>query len=267
MPPRKSKVVIKPQIVEETPVVFFLRIPEDTDDSIIPAGETTTYSELEQVPAPINYSSILNSVEISKITSRFNTDLLKSILDKFTGPTYSPQTACFWCCHTFAWVNTVLPLSYDAYKNLYTCEGHFCSPECALAYNYAEPHVSDSIKWNRHALIGYLYRELYTERLLSPAPPRTLLRMFGGPLDIEQYRDYLTTDNNIVLSASPPIRLVFPSMNVQGPLRDIKKYVSLSNDAVEKASEQLRLKRSKPVNSNLQTLDKCIASSNAFASS
>jgi hypothetical protein len=47
-------------------------------------------------------------------------------------------------------------------------------------------------------------------------------------------------------------------MNVQGPLRDIKKYVSLSVDVVEKASEQLRLKRSKPVNANIQTLDMCI---------
>ena len=47
-------------------------------------------------------------------------------------------------------------------------------------------------------------------------------------------------------------------MNVQGPLRDIKKYVSLSNDVVEKASEQLRLKRSKPINVNVPTLDMCI---------
>jgi hypothetical protein len=82
--------------------------------------------------------------------------------------------------------------------------------------------------------------------------------MFGGPLDIEQYRDYITSDNYIVLSEIHPIRLVFPSMNVQGPLRDIKKYVSLSTDVVEKASEQLRLKRSKPMNVNVPTLDMCM---------
>jgi hypothetical protein len=94
--------------------------------------------------------------------------------------------------------------------------------------------------------------------MLSPAPPRTLLRLFGGPLDIEQYRDFMCGSNDVVLSEMPPIRLQFPSMNVQGPLRDIKKFVSLSTDVVEKASEQLRLKRSKPVNSNIQTLDMCI---------
>jgi len=103
-----------------------------------------------------------------------------------------------------------------------------------------------------------MYAELYKSRSLSPAPPRSLLRLFGGQLDIEQYRDYITGDNCIVLSEIHPIRLVFPSMNVQGPLRDIKKYVSLSSDVVEKASEQLRLKRSKPMNVNVPTLDMCM---------
>jgi hypothetical protein len=82
--------------------------------------------------------------------------------------------------------------------------------------------------------------------------------MFGGVLDIKQYRDYITGMNDIVLSDLPPIRLQFPSMNVQGPLRDIKKYVSLSTDVVEKANEQLRLKRSKPSNTTVLTLDMCI---------
>jgi hypothetical protein len=84
--------------------------------------------------------------------------------------------------------------------------------------------------------------------------------LFGGPLDIEQYRNYILNTNDVILSALPPIRMIFPSMNVQGPLRDIKKYVSLSNDVVEKASESLRLKRSKPVHVNIPTLDMCIQS-------
>jgi hypothetical protein len=82
--------------------------------------------------------------------------------------------------------------------------------------------------------------------------------MFGGPLDIEQFRDYTSGDNEFVLSEIHPVRLLFPTMNVHGPVRDIKKYVSLSTDVVEKASEQLRLKRSKPVNVNMPTLDMCI---------
>jgi len=251
--PRKAKQPTKDVIVEETPVVFTLRITEDVQDAAIePAGETLM----------TDYSEILNSVEISKQTNSFNTELLKSVLDKIVADRYSTHTCCFWCCHKFHWTPVYSPISYDAYKNMYTCEGHFCSPECALAYIYNDNRHSDSTKWNRHSLLRFLYADLYKERTLSPAPPKTLLRMFGGPLDIEQYREYTMNDNHIVLSELYPVRLLFPSMNVQAPLRDIRKYVSLSTDVVEKASEQLRLKRSKPVNVNIPTLDKCIIGNN-----
>ena len=251
--PRKAKQPTKDVLVEETPVVFSLRLLEEQQDEKIEAAgemETTEYSE------------ILSSIEISKQNNSFNTELLKSVLDKVVADRYSLQTACFWCCHKFHWTPVYSPISYDAYKNMYTCDGHFCSPECALAHVYADHRISDSTKWNRHSLLRFLYTGLYKDRTLSPAPPKTLLRMFGGPLDIEQYREYMLNDNHIVLSELYPIRLLFPSMNVQAPLRDIRKYVSLSTDVVEKASEQLRLKRSKPVNVNVPTLDMCIIGKN-----
>ena len=249
MPPRKKP--IKESIpMNDTPVVFFLRIGEEEETHIIPADESL-----------VSYSDILNISEASRISERFNTELLKSILDSVSYNRYTPQTACFWCCHGFNWDAFVLPKSYDSYKNVYKAEGNFCSPECALAYNYADNRISDSTKWTQHALLGKIYSDLYKTQILTPAPPKTLLRMFGGVLDIKQYRDYLSGSNDIVLSELPPIRLQVPSMHVQGPLRDIKKFVSLSNDTIDKANEQLRLKRSKPVNPNIQTLDMCIGRS------
>lgn len=247
MAPRKGKQPIKETTVEDTPVVFFLKINLDDElQAIAPAGDVTTYSE------------ILHAVESSKISERFNTELLKSILDKSNVNRYNEHTSCFWCCHSFGWTPSILPVSYDAYKDLFTCEGNFCSPECSLAYLYREVKTSDGNRWNRHTLLRHLYGKMYQNRELSPAPPRTLLRMFGGPLDIEQYRDFMTGSNDIVLSDLPPIRVQFPSMNVTVPLRDIKKYVSLSTDTIEKASQELRLKRSKPVHVNIPTLDMCL---------
>lgn len=243
MPPRKPKATVARQI-DESPVVFFLKVSDKVKNNILPAGEIT------------NYSEILNVVE--KNSERFNTDILKQVLSSVVCDKYSPQIVCFWCCHTFGWTACVLPIHYDIYNNIYVCEGNFCSPECALAYNYSNPKILDSAKWNRHSLLYHLYSALYKTRIMSPAPPRTILRMFGGPLDIEQFRDYTSGDNEFILSEIHPVRLLFPTMNVQGPVRDIKKYVSLSTDVVEKASEQLRLKRSKPVNVNMPTLDMCI---------
>lgn len=245
MPPKKVK---KVEQVKETPVIFFLRVSDEQRDTILPVGDVPTYSD------------ILNSVEVSANKERFDNDLLKPILEKISSVReYSEHTACFWCCHKFNGIQIVSPISYDAYKNTYVCEGNFCSPECSLAYLYSEHTMSEGTRWIRHSLLNHLYSALYSGGI-SPAPPRALLRMFGGPLDIEQFRKYISSTNDIIQCELPPIRLLFPSMNIQGPLRDMKKYVSLSNDVVEKASESLRLKRSKPVHINVPTLDMCIQS-------
>lgn len=258
MPPRKkvSAKDAQPASIQETPVVFFLRITEGLpSEDVAPAEQPIEYSDITRPNANITYTEILKSMENA---SPMNSELLKTILDKTTCDSYSQDTACFWCCHKFDWDSAVLPISYDAYKNVYTCEGHFCSPECGLSFLYKQVQTSDTIRWNRHTLLRDMYARMYTHRDLSMAPPRSILRLFGGPLDIAQFRGYTTSVNNHIACDLPPIRLVFPTMNIQGPIRDIKKYVSLSYDTVERASQQLRLKRSKPVNSNIQTLDMCL---------
>jgi hypothetical protein len=82
--------------------------------------------------------------------------------------------------------------------------------------------------------------------------------LFGGPLDIEQFRDYTASADEMIAVQLPPLRLYVPTMNVQGPVRDVKKFVALSQETVEKASKEMRLKRSKPVHMNAATLDKCM---------
>jgi hypothetical protein len=237
MPPRKQ--------VQDAPVVFSLRLPvEETAPTPQEQGSTS-------------YSDILSAVETSRVGERFNTDTMKEILTRVKSPTYN-SAACFWCCAGFSWKACVLPVSYDAYENMYTCEGHYCSPECALAFLYADTHHSDTVRWTRHCLLADMYRSLYTKKELTPAPPRSTLRLFGGPLDIEQFREYLANSDDLVAVALPPIRLHVPTMNVQGPVRDVKRYVTLSQDTVEKASKELRLRRTKPVHQAGTTLDKCI---------
>jgi hypothetical protein len=238
MPPKKH--------LPEVPIVFSLRLPSE-----------------ENVPVPAdgltNYSEILSSVETSRVAERFNTDTMKEILARTRSPTYAQgTTSCFWCCHPFGWKASVLPISYDAYENMYTCEGHFCSPECGMAYLYGDVALSDVTRWTRHAMLADLYRALFVGKDITPAPHRHMLRLFGGQLDIEQFREYVSASEDMVAIQLPPLRLHVPSMNVQGPIRDVKKFVALSQETVDKASKELRLKRMKPVLSNTSTLDKCM---------
>ena len=239
MPPKKT--------LPEAPVIFTLKLPVE-EDIPVPADTQT------------NYADILAGVETSKVAERFNTDTMKEIFARTRSPVYGGTTACFWCCHPFPWKHCVLPMSYDTYDTKYTCEGHFCSPECALAYLYNDVSVSDATRWTRQSLLVDLYRPMFVNRMITPAPPRHTLRMFGGPLDIEQFREYVAASEDMVAVALPPLRLHLPTMNVQGPIRDVKRFVSLSQETVDKASKELRLRRTKPVHQTGATLDKCITS-------
>ena len=233
MPPKK---------IAEAPVVFFLHVPK----------EPTSIGPVESQ----SYSDILQSVETSQVAQRFSKELMEQILQKTRSPTYAQSTACFHCCHSFNWTPSVLPIHYDTYDKTYVCEGNYCSPECALADLYMMPRLSDTSRWNRHSLLETLYHPLVGLNEIVPAPARTVLRMFGGPLDIAQFRESLTTCDAQVRSELPPIRMHMPTMNMQAPTRDVKKFVQLSHDVVEKASTELRLKRSKPMHGNVLTLDK-----------
>jgi hypothetical protein len=247
--PAKKKVSEK---INETPVIFVLKL-EEKNDGVIPNEKTNTYSEIVNTP---DYTQILN---ITKPEEKFNKSILRPLLDSiFSEQNYSSYTACFWCCHEFEGFQFKSPISYNTYKDYFICEGNFCSPECCLSHLYSDSKVSDIQRWNRHSLMLKLYGHLYENYLISFAPPKELLRKFGGLLDIKQYREYLSGTNEIILIDLPPIRMIFPSMIVQSPLKDIKKFVSLTNDVMEKASESLRLKRNKPLQQNVQTIDMCI---------
>ena len=257
MPPRKH--------LPEAPVIFSLRLPSE-ENVPVPAGTMTTFADViqttwsEPTQTATNYADILSTVETSRVAERFSTETMKDILSRTRTPTYGPTSACMWCCHPFPWKASVLPVSYDAYENMYSCEGHYCSPECALSYLYNDIALSDVSRWSRHALLSDLYRSIYVNKILTPAPHRHMLRMFGGPLDIEQFREYVANSEDMIAVQLPPLRLHVPSMNVQGPIRDVKKFVSLSQETVDKASKELRLRRTKPVHQTGATLDKCITS-------
>lgn len=239
--------------VEFPPVIFFFKLGKDfreDDFSNVELPESNCADATE-------YSDILKEIEMPKNT--YDEAIIHELVSRIHLQTEYPQgTSCFWCCHAFSWKSFVIPTHYDYYSDFFNAEGHFCSPECALAYVYAEPNLTNSQKWQRHALLYSLYGKLYQQREFHASPDRRILRIFGGNLDIKQYRDYIWKGTKPLQLELPPIRMQMPSVNTQASNRDVKSYVSLSNDVVDKASQQLRLKRSKPVHSNTKTFDNII---------
>lgn len=259
MPPargKKGKKTEEPP-VERPPIIFFLRIGRDFDFE----------EEHIEVPAPSSstteYSDILLKTEAQE--KRFDETVVHELMSKLSVQSaFPPGSACLWCCHSFSGESFVIPTHYDVYTGMINAEGNFCSPECGLSYTYKDPGITDSDRWLRHSLLRSVYRTLYTNKDIQPAPDKRVLRMFGGNLDIQQFREFVHHCTKPLQLAMPPVRLYMPSVNTQSSVRDVKSYVSLSNETVNKASQQLRLKRSKPVHEGIPTLDKCLT---AFGSS
>lgn len=97
------------------------------------------------------------------------------------------DVCCWWCCHTFDTVPIGLPVHYDTKISKFRVKGVFCSFACVNAYRLEKRDP------NKDTLIKFLYKKLTGEILdtkpLPIAPSRYTLKIFGGELTIEEFRN------------------------------------------------------------------------------
>jgi hypothetical protein len=109
-----------------------------------------------------------------------------------------PETCdvcCWWCCHTFEGSPCTLPVKYDSLRKRFKFVGLFCSWNCVKAYNFER---NDHQASERSMLITLLVQQLHgiTEAVcIKKAPPRQTLKMFGGYLDISEFRNSRNIDS------------------------------------------------------------------------
>ena len=138
------------------------------------------------------------------------------------------NVCCWWCCHHFDSIPIGLPLDYNKNSRKFRVKGVFCSFACMIAYNHndnnkCDPKTVSMISHLYKSLTGSLASEIksdyvkllendynlknlfgndielrseYIESLsrnidtpLAKAPARCCLKMFGGSLDIEEFRN------------------------------------------------------------------------------
>jgi hypothetical protein len=168
------------------------------------------------------------------------------------------DVACFWCCHTFDTSPVVLPLR-DQGEYLQVI-GNFCSPECAMSYLF-DMRQDSYARWEQLSLLNRLYADAVGGRI-RPAPSRQVLKMFGGPMTIEEYRSFVRKGKMRVDVHVPPLVSLLSTMDT----KPIDFYdTSLTKNVMEtvkerlaKAEEVLKLKRTKPLKAWDSTLDACI---------
>ena len=168
------------------------------------------------------------------------------------------SAACFWCCHTFTHQPVVLPVR-DTGEHLIVM-GNFCCPECASAYLF-DMRQDAHTRWEQLALLYRVYGEA-CQNLIHPAPPRSILQLFGGSLSIQEYRAMIRSHQVRVDIHLPPMVSILATMDTK-PIdfydSNLTKNVNETvKERLQKAEEVLRLRRTKPLKAWESTLDACL---------
>ena len=138
--------------------------------------------------------------------------------------------ACFWCCHAVPSRKHGMPLDYDPAHRMFTVYGVFCSLQCAAAHNMAT-HVGSDRMWDVHAWIQMLAKMQGLTLPVRPAPSRYVLKLFGGPLDIDDFRAAHHSPCRTVVLNVPPL------VSVQGQT-EVVNTSFLANDGKVKLSRR-----------------------------
>jgi hypothetical protein len=164
--------------------------------------------------------------------------------------------ACFWCCHRFETRPVVLPVKDQG--EYIEVQGNFCTPECAMSYLFDQRMDSYS-RWEQLSLLNRIYG---VNGAIKPAPPRQILKLFGGPMAIEEYRNLVRKGNLRVDIHQPPMVSLLATMDTKPiDFYDVsltKNVMETVKERLDKAEQVLKLKRTKPLKAWESTLDACI---------
>ena len=189
-----------------------------------------------------------NDYNIERVNNKLiNIENNKCILNKKT------DLYCWWCCHGFD--NIPFPLPNKFYKKKFYVFGVFCSASCALSYNL---DMQDHKIWERNSLIIKLYNLLTENDVdnINPALPRQSLSIFGGPYNIKDFRENVVCIYNsrfIIPPMVPIITLIEESYKERNTYKWNKK---LNISRYNKLTKNMKLKRNKPLNNKLNSLEK-----------
>ena len=154
---------------------------------------------------------------------------------------------CNWCLHDCPEEPFRIP--YNIHEDVFNMYGNFCCPECAAAFNFSE--LDDEYMWERYSLLNYIYNEGNDTIKISPS--RLVLDIFGGPLNINEYRDIIKTKKNINIII-PPLCVLKPQIEIT-KTEDI--YIPLNINRVNKYTTDLKMKKS-ALKTRMNTLDSCM---------
>lgn len=181
--------------------------------------------------------------------------LLKDFEEKNKNNEWPNTTSihCYWCCHRFGNPPFGIPLNYiDQKFKVYGC---FCSLECAAAYNFDCKESADEII-ERNNYINMLSRFIGHKNVVKPAPSRLALKIFGGHMDITEFRAYCDSSKLININFPPMMTLTQQIEEInESDMNSDYRYIPIDTDRINRYKEKIKLKRAKPLTDFKNTLD------------
>ncbi len=204
--------------------------------------------ELNEKIISLNPNSGLKTKKVVKTNLKFN--YIDNSDKKWIENT---DIHCWWCCHSFDTPPVSLP--EKIYQDTYHVFGCFCSFNCAASYNI---NMNDYKIWERLSLLKSMYMKIYDKDIdIIPAPPRKTLKMFGGYLDIQQFRSNILNLQKEYIYLIPPMISMTPL--IEETSRSLnsdnnEKFVPIYSSNNIKSSDKLM--RKKPINNAKYSLVK-----------
>jgi hypothetical protein len=197
-----------------------------------------------------------DETKTNKIIKKNLRNILYEFINSNNEKTWPSSTNiyCWWCCHPFTNTPCALPEYYK--KDKFYVSGVYCSFNCAASYNFSK---NDDNIWERYSLLNLMYKKLYNQKFIkiNLAPPRESLKIFGGYMNVEEFRENCYKNEKIFAVINPPLISIIPKIeeNVSAQLKTNKNNFPLINESIlNKTQNSLKLKRNKPVTNPNNTL-------------
>lgn len=132
------------------------------------------------------------------------------------------ESACMYCCHKFSTTPVGIPTDYV--NDRFICYGNFCSYNCAKKYlcpnkndeddmaaiqSYGDIYTGDLLgqKLQLLELLFHIETGAPFDEAIKPSPARLSLKLWGGPMTIDEYRESFYTNKTFHVFKNPVVAI------------------------------------------------------------
>lgn len=222
-----------------------MNIPvEKSSPGITPMGDEPLQKEFPESP---------------RVSKRKMYDIMYEFVDKKQKDYWPERTDifCYWCCHGFNTRPLGMPVKFKNGK--FFLSRNYCSWNCMISHLF---QLKEYDMYEKYQLINYMYSKIYDcpPVKIRPAPAREVLKVFGGFLTIEEFRESALLFNKKYEVMYPPLTSMIPqveecTMEIASNKKKEKSFVPVDQNLLDRVQKTLKLKRDKPLVNNKHTLE------------